>query len=314
VYDVARETPLEPASSLSSRLGSTVLLKREDLQPTFSFKVRGAYNRIAHLTPDQRRAGVITASAGNHAQGVALSAQRLSVPALIVMPETTPRIKVDAVRALGADVVLRGDTYADAAAHCGDLLNRTGMILVHPFDDLMVIAGQGTIGMELARQAGVSLDAVFVPVGGGGLIAGIGTYLKVCRPSVRVIGVEPIDADAMYRSLQAGRRVQLDHVGLFADGVAVNQVGQLPFTLCRDAVDEVVRVTDDQICAAIRDVFEETRTVVEPAGALGVAGAHAWLARNPSLARCAVAIVSGANMNFDRLPFVVERASRNAAQ
>src|SRR6187397_519818 len=265
VYDVARETPLDAAPGLSRRLGNTVLLKREDLQPVFSFKLRGAYNKIAHLTPDDRARGVITASAGNHSQGVAYSARKLGLRAVIVMPQTTPRIKVDAVRAMGAEVVLAGDTYGDAKSHCDTLVAETGMTFIHPFDDPLVIAGQGTIGAEIVRHSQDQLSAVFVPVGGGGLIAGISGYIKSLRPDVKVIGVEPFEADAMYRSLALGRRVQLDHVGIFADGVAVREVGEKTFEIVRQTVDEVLRVTNDEICAAIKDIFDDTRTIMEPA-------------------------------------------------
>ena len=308
IYDVARETPLDPAPRLSRRLGGSVFVKREDLQPIFSFKLRGAYNRIAHLTESERARGVIAASAGNHAQGVAFSARRLGLRAVIVMPQTTPRIKVDAVRDMGAEVVLTGDTYADAAAHCAELVARTGMSFIHPFDDPLVIAGQGTIGMEILRQAPETLGAVFVPVGGGGLIAGVGTYLKACAPGVKVIGVEPYEADALYRSLEAGHRVRLDRVGIFADGVAVQEVGERPFELAKTVVDEVVRVGNDEICAAIKDIFDDTRSIMEPAGALSIAGLKAWVAREGPPQRPVAAILSGANMNFDRLRFVAERA------
>ena len=279
VYDVCRETPLDPAPRLSGRLGAEVLLKREDLQPVFSFKLRGAYNKIAHLTPDERARGVIAASAGNHAQGVAFSARRLGIPAVIVMPQTTPEIKVQAVRDLGAEVVLAGDSYADAKVRCDEMQRGSGLTLIPPFDDAHVIAGQGTIGDELLRQREGSLSAVFVAIGGGGLISGIGSYIKALMPDVRIIGVEPFEADAMYQSLQAGRRVTLDHVGIFADGVAVREVGELTFALAQRVVDEVVRVTNDEICAAIKDIFDDTRSVMEPAGALAVAGLKAWAGR-----------------------------------
>jgi threonine dehydratase len=321
VYDVARETPLDPAPGLSRRLGHTVLLKREDLQPVFSFKLRGAYNKIAQLTPDERARGVITASAGNHSQGVAFSARKLGLRAVIVMPQTTPRIKVDAVRAMGAEVVLAGDSYGDAKTHCDLLVVQTGMTFIHPFDDPLVIAGQGTIGAEILRHSQDHLSAVFVPVGGGGLIAGIAGYIKALRPDVKVIGVEPFEADAMYRSLKAGTRVHLDHVGIFADGVAVREVGELTFALARDTVDEVVRVTNDEVCAAIKDIFDDTRTIMEPAGALAAAGLKAWVEREgPSTSPGAsggqvlVAVLSGANMNFDRLRFVAERAELGEAR
>src|SRR5688500_14527471 len=279
VYDVARETPLDPAPRLSLRLGNEVLLKREDLQPIFSFKLRGAYNKIAHLTERERARGVIAASAGNHAQGAAFSARELKLRAVIVMPPTTPQITVDAVRAMGAEVVLAGDSYADAKAHCDTLAIENGMTVIHPFDDPLVIAGQGTIGAEILRHSQDRLSAVFVPVGGGGLIAGIAGYIKALRPDVKMIGVEPFEADAMYRSCAVGRRVQLEHVGLFADGVAVREVGERTFAIVQQTVDEIVRVTNDEICAAIKDVFDDTRSVMEPAGALAAAGLKVWVER-----------------------------------
>jgi threonine dehydratase len=308
VYEVAEESPLEVAPALSRRLGNRVLLKREDLQPVFSFKLRGAYNKMARLPAAKLARGVIAASAGNHAQGVALAAQKLGCRAVIVMPVTTPRIKVEAVAARGAQVVLHGDTYDEAYAHALRIKRRRGLAFVHPYDDPDVIAGQGTIGMEILRQAARPVDAVFVPVGGGGLIAGIAAYIKRLRPQVRVIGVEPEDADAMARSLAAGRRVALDHVGLFADGVAVRKVGAETFRLARRLVDEMVLVGTDEICAAIKDVFEDTRVVLEPAGALAVAGAKAWVERRAARGRTLVAVASGANTNFDRLRFVAEQA------
>jgi threonine dehydratase len=310
VYDVAIESPLEPAKHLTARLGAPVWFKREDLQPVFSFKLRGAYNKIAHLDEATRSRGVIAASAGNHAQGVALAAQHLGCPATIVMPITTPRIKVDAVRALGADVVLHGDTFEEAFSHSQGLQTKGGATYIHPYDDLDVIAGQGTIGMELLRQMPRGMEVVFVPVGGGGLITGIAAYLKRLQPGIRIIGVEPLDADAMSRSLAAGYRVKLDQVGLFADGVAVSQVGEHTFELCRQFVDEVVLVSTDEICAAIKDVFQENRSILEPAGALAVAGLKAWAEQHRDRADPGglVAILSGANTNFDRLRFVAERA------
>ena len=314
VYDVARETPLDPAGRLSRRLGNTVLFKREDQQPVFSFKLRGAYNKIAHLPEEERARGVITASAGNHAQGVAFSAQTLGLKATIVMPQTTPQIKVDAVRAMGAEVVLAGDSYADAKAHCDAMVAETGLTFIHPFDDPLVIAGQGTIGAEILSHSQDRLSAVFVPVGGGGLIAGIAGYVKVLRPDVKVIGVEPYESDAMYRSLAEGRRVRLDHVGIFADGVAVREVGELTFPIVRETVDEIVRVSNDEICAAIKDIFDDTRTVMEPAGALSVAGLKAWVEREGVRDRSLVAVLSGANINFDRLRFVAERAEVGEAR
>ena len=314
VYDVARETPLDRAAALSQRLGNDVLFKREDLQPVFSFKLRGAYNRIAHLTDAERSRGIIAASAGNHAQGVAYSARKLGLPAIIVMPQTTPAIKVEAVRGMGAEVVLVGDNYSEAKIRCDELVTTTGRILIHPFDDPLVIAGQGTIGAEIVRHAQDRLTAVFVPVGGGGLIAGIAGYIKALRPEVRIIGVEPFESDAMYRSLAAGTRVRLDHVGIFADGVAVREVGELTFAIAQETVDEVVRVTNDQICGAIKDIFDDTRTVMEPAGALAVAGLKTWVEREGARDKSLVALLSGANMNFDRLRFVAERAEVGEAR
>jgi threonine dehydratase len=308
VYDVAIESPLERAPGLSKRLGNTLLLKREDLQPVFSFKLRGAYNKMANLSPAKLKKGVIAASAGNHAQGVALAAQKLGCRAVIVMPVTTPRIKVDAVAARGAEVVLHGDTYADAYAHAMRLKRRRGLAFVHPYDDPDVIAGQGTIGMEILHQHPGPLDAIFVAVGGGGLISGIAAYVKRLRPGVRIVGVEPVDADAMARSLEAGRRVQLDQVGLFADGVAVKQVGKETFALARRLVDEMVLVDTDEICAAIKDVFEDTRVVLEPAGALAIAGAKAWIEKHGARDKTLVAVACGANTNFDRLRFIAEQA------
>ena len=314
VYDVARETSLDCAARLSARLGNTVLLKREDLQPVFSFKLRGAYNKIAHLTPGERQRGVITASAGNHAQGVAYSARRLGIRAVIVMPRTTPAIKVEAVRGMGAEVVLTGDSYEAAQAHCDQIGPATGLTFIHPFDDPLVIAGQGTIGVEIVRHSQDNLSAVFVPVGGGGLIAGIASYVKTLMPTVRIVGVEPYEADAMYQSLAAGQRVCLDRVGIFADGVAVREVGEQTFAIARRAVDEVVRVSNDEICAAIKDIFDDTRSIMEPAGALAVAGVKQYVAREGVRDQRLVAVLSGANMNFDRLRFVAERAELGEAR
>jgi len=307
VYDVAIESPLELATGLSKRLGNRLFIKREDLQPVFSFKLRGAYNKMAGLPRKRLQRGVIAASAGNHAQGVALAAQRLGCRAVIVMPVTTPRIKVEAVAARGAQVVLHGDSYNDAYAKAMELKRKRGLVFVHPYDDPEVIAGQGTIGMEILRQQ-PNPDAIFVPVGGGGLISGIAAYVKRVRPSVKVIGVEPVDADAMTRSLKKGRRVRLDQVGLFADGVAVKEVGKETFRLCRRFVDDMVLVDTDEMCEAIKDVFEDTRVVLEPAGALAVAGAKAWVGRNGARDRTLVAVASGANTNFDRLRFIAEEA------
>src|ERR1700741_547160 len=308
VYDVAIESPLEEAARLSRRLGNEVLLKREDLQPVFSFKLRGAYNRIAHLGEAAASGGVVCASAGNHAQGVALAARRRSIPAVIVMPETTPLIKVQAVIDLGAEVVLHGDDYDSALERALALERERNLVFVHPFDDPDVIAGQGTIAVEILRQSGGRRDAIFVPVGGGGLRAGIAVYVKYLYPGVKVIGVEPRDAAGMYESLRAGRRVTLERVGIFADGVAVRRVGEEPFALCRGTVDEIVLTDTDEICAAIQDVFEDTRSIVEPAGALAVAGLKQYVAREGWRDRRLVAINSGANMNFDRLRHVAERA------
>jgi threonine dehydratase len=307
VYEVARETPLDRAPRLSRRLDNEVLLKREDLQAVFSFKIRGAYNRIARLSAEDRARGVIAASAGNHAQGVAFSAQRLGLRAVIVMPRTTPEIKVEAVKALGAEVVLAGDRYAEAQQHSEQLAADGGLVFIHPFDDLLVIAGQGTIAVEMLRQ-NPSLTAVFVPVGGGGLIAGIGAYIKALQPGVQVIGVEPVDADAMARSLAAGHRVRLDDVGLFADGVAVQQVGEHTFPIVQATVDEIIRVDNDEICAAIKDIFDDTRTIAEPAGALALAGLKSYVETRHVAGQRLAAVLSGANMNFDRLRFVAERA------
>src|SRR5437868_125349 len=293
---------------------NSLLIKREDLQPIFSFKLRGAYNKMAGLPKARLRRGVIAASAGNHAQGVALAAPRLKCRAVIVMPVTTPRIKADAVRSRGAEVRLYGDTYADAYEEAQRVRRQRGLVFVHPYDDPEVIAGQGTIGMEILRQHPGTLDAIFVPVGGGGLISGIAAYVKRVRPSVRILGVEPVDADAMQRSLKAGRRVKLDHVGLFADGVAVKEVGTETFRLCRELVDEVILVDTDATCAAIKDVFEDTRAILEPAGALAVAGAKAYVARTGINNETLVAIASGANMNFDRLRFVAEEAELGEAR
>jgi len=308
VYDVAHETPLEVAPNLSARLGNRVLLKREDMQPVFSFKCRGAYNKMVNLPAAALARGVIASSAGNHAQGVALAAQKLGCAATIVMPSTTPKIKIDAVKARGAEVILHGDTYDEAYTEASRLRRSRRLSFVHPYDDPDVIAGQGTIGMEIVRQSSQPPHAVFVPVGGGGLISGIACYVKRLRPSVKVIGVEPVDADAMARSLKAGRRVALDHVGLFADGVAVKHVGKETFRICSELLDGMILVNTDQICAAIKDVFEDTRTILEPAGALAIAGAKSYVERTGVRGKKLVAIASGANTNFDRLRFVAERA------
>lgn len=318
VYDVAVESALDPAPRLSRRLGQRVSFKREDQQPVFSFKLRGAGNRIAALPREVAQRGVVCASAGNHAQGVALAAQRRGIPALIVMPATTPRIKVQAVADLGAEIVLHGEDFDRACTHALQLAAERGSTFVHPFDDPDVIAGQGTIAVELLRQRrGEDVGAIFVPVGGGGLIAGIAAYVKTLFPHIRIVGVEPFDAAAMHDSLAARRRVRLERVGLFADGVAVREVGVETFRLAQQYVDEVVRVSTDEICAAIQDVFEDTRAVLEPAGALAVAGLKRWAERQGSRAADAapgelIAILSGANMNFDRLRHVAERADIGA--
>jgi threonine dehydratase len=309
VYDVAVETPLDPAPRLSRRLNNRVFFKREDLQPVFSFKIRGAYNKVAQLSAHAAARGVICASAGNHAQGVALAARTRGIPSLIVMPLTTPEIKVDAVAELGAEIVLHGDEYDQAYEHALVLARDRGMIFVHPFDDPDVIAGQGTIAMEILRQHhGDAIDAIFVPVGGGGLIAGIAAYVKSLYPQIKIIGVEPEDSAGMYESLRAGRRVALEKVGIFADGVAVRRVGEETFRLAQEYVDEILLVTTDQMCAAIQDIFEDTRSIVEPAGALSVAGIKKYVARENVAGRQFIAINCGANMNFDRLRYVAERA------
>jgi len=308
VYDVAIESPLEDAPRLSRRLGNRVMLKREDLQPVFSFKLRGAYNRIAQMSDAAARRGVVCASAGNHAQGVALAAKRRGIPAVIVMPQTTPNIKVAAVVDLGGEVVLHGDDYDGAFERALVLARERNLVFVHPFDDPDVIAGQGTIGVEVLRQTGGNVDAIFVPVGGGGLISGIAVYVKYLYPNVRIIGVEPEDAASMYESLKAGKRVSLERVGIFADGVAVKRVGEETFNLCREHVDEILLLGTDEICAAIQDVFEDTRSIVEAAGALAVAGIKKFVAREGWKDKRLVAINSGANMNFDRLRHVSERA------
>jgi threonine dehydratase len=312
VYDVCKETPITPATGLSTKLGSNILLKREDLQPVFSFKLRGAYNMMAQLSADESWKGVIACSAGNHAQGVAYSAQHLNIPATIVMPTPTPSIKYKNVDRLGAKVVLYGDDFDEAKAECARLAKLHGLTNIPPFDNPYVIAGQGTIGLELIRQVNIQqLKAVFCCVGGGGLIAGVGAYIKRIAPHVKIIGVETYDADAMYRSLKEGRRIVLDEVGLFADGAAVKVTGEETFRLCQMYIDEIVRCTTDEICAAIKDVFQETRSIVEPAGALSVAGVQKYISMHPDhdhTATSYVAVLSGANMNFDRLRFVAERA------
>jgi threonine dehydratase len=308
VYDVARETPLELAPILSRRTGNRVWLKREDEQPVFSFKCRGAYNKMARLPKAELKQGVVAASAGNHAQGVALAAVKLGTKAIIVMPRTTPGIKIDAVRNLGGRVVLHGDNYDEAYTHAREIAAKRKLTFVHPYDDPEVIAGQGTIGMEILKQHTGPLEAVFVPVGGGGLIAGIAVYIKQLRPEVKIIGVEPEDADAMDLSLKRGKRIMLDHVGIFADGVAVRQVGRETFRLARQFVDDMVVVSNDEICAAIKDIFEDRRSILEPAGALAFAGLKRYAEQKRLKNKNLVAIASGANVNFDRLRHVAERA------
>lgn len=308
VYELAKETPLEHALVLSRRLQNDVWIKREDESPVFSFKWRGAYNKMAGLSAAELKRGVIASSAGNHAQGVALSAKKLGTKAVIVMPRTTPQIKVDAVRNLGGEAVLHGDNYDAAYAHAKSLVRAKRLTFIPPYDDPAVIAGQGTVGMEILKQPTANLYAVFVPVGGGGLISGIAAYIKQLRPDVKIIGVEPEEADAMARSLKAGRRIVLDHVGQFADGVAVRQVGRETFKLCKKFVDEIIVVSNDEICAAIKDIFEDRRSVLEPAGALGFAGLKRYVEREGIKHKQLVAIASGANVNFDRLRHVAERA------
>jgi len=308
VYDVAQETALEPAKALSRRLHNSVLLKREDQQSVHSFKLRGAYNKMVNLSPEQLQKGVICASAGNHAQGVALSAQKLGARAVIVMPTTTPQLKVDAVRALGAEVVLEGDSYSDAHSFAVALEKKQGLTFVHPFDDPDVIAGQGTIAMELLRQHQGRLDAVFVPIGGGGLIAGVANYIKAVRPEIKIIGVQMNDSDAFVQSVAARKRVTLADVGLFSDGTAVKLVGAETFRIGRQLVDDYIIVNTDAVCAAIKDVFVATRSIVEPAGALAVAAIKQYVATHKTKGETYAAILSGANMNFDRLRFVAERA------
>jgi threonine dehydratase len=308
VYDICEETPLQLAPVLSGRTHNEVLLKREDLQPVFSFKLRGAYNKIAHLSKEEQSHGVICASAGNHAQGVAMSAKKLKLKAVIVMPTTTPEIKVKAVSSHGAKVVLAGDSYSDASAHATQLCAETGMTFVHPYDDPHVIAGQGTIASELLRQTPADMDAIFVPIGGGGLIAGVAAYIKALSPKTKIIGVEPVDSAAMHDSVTAGERIELEQVGIFADGVAVKKVGEITFDLVRRYVDDIVLVDTDEICAAIKDVYDEKRVVVEPAGALAVAGMKKYVAREHWRGKVLACICSGANMNFDRLRHVAERS------
>lgn len=308
VYEVAVKTPLQEARQLSARLNNRILLKREDLQPVYSFKLRGAYHKLSQLTQAERALGVITASAGNHAQGLALAAKVLGCKATIVMPVTTPEIKIEGVRARDAQVVLHGDTFPEALAHATQLCKEQGFTFVHPYDDPDVIAGQGTVAMEILHQHPDAIDAIFVPVGGGGLIAGIAAYVKYMRPEIRIIGVEPEDSNCLQQALSAGRRVILGQVGLFADGVAVSQIGAHTFEVCKTTVDEVVTVSSDEICAAIKEVFEDTRSIPEPAGALGLAGMKKYISERNLSGKTFVAINSGANINFDRLRHVAERA------
>lgn len=307
VYEAAVETPLEEAAALSLKMNNRILLKREDQQPVFSFKIRGAYNKIAHLSQEDRSKGVITASAGNHAQGVAFAAQKLGIESLIVMPETTPEIKVAAVENFGGKVILSGDNYSEAADHMQSLIKETGMVFIHPFDDELVIAGQGTVADELLRQNPGRLDAVFIPVGGGGLISGMAAYIKTLRPEIRIIGVEPADSDGMYQSLAAGKKISLDSVGIFADGVAVRDVGDLTFELCQQFVDEIIRVTTDELCGGIKAIYQATRSIVEPAGGLGMAGLLKYVDASGCQNNTLAAINTGANMNFERLRYVAER-------
>jgi len=308
VYDVAQRTPLEFAPTLSRRLNNQVLLKREDMQSVFSFKLRGAYNKIIHLSEAQRARGIITASAGNHAQGVALAAQKLGIKAIIVMPKTTPRIKVDSVAGYGVQIVLHGNSYDDAYAHAQEMAAQQQLEFIHPYDDPAVIAGQGTIAAEILQQHPGPVDAIFIPVGGGGLIAGMSAYIKSLKPEIRIVGVEPEDAPCMYAALAAKERVVLDSVGLFADGVAVRQAGEEPFRIAQQCVDEVILVSTDEICAAIKDIFDDTRSITEPAGALAVAGLKKYVERENTTGQTYIAVDSGANMNFDRLRHVAERA------
>ena len=308
VYDVAIETPLDEAKGLSERLENRILLKREDKQPVFSFKIRGAYNKMAQLSQAQRDCGVVAASAGNHAQGLAMSAKYLGVKATIVMPKTTPDVKVNNVRRLGGKVVLHGDAYDDAAAYAQKLVKEKGMTYVHPFDDPDVIAGQGTVAMEILRQESGPIDAIFVPVGGGGLIAGVAAYVKYLRPETKVIGIESEDSACLKAALDAGKRVTLDQVGIFADGVAVAIIGENTFEVAKKYVDEVITVSTDEICAAIKDIYDDTRSICEPAGALGVAGMKAYVAREACREKTLIAIDSGANVNFDRLRHIAERS------
>jgi threonine dehydratase len=307
VYDIAIESPITPATFLSERFGNQISLKREDLQPVFSFKLRGAYNRVRQLSDADKAKGVIAASAGNHAQGLALAAKTLGIKAVIVMPKTTPEIKVNSAKARGAKVVLYGDTFDEASAYAQAQVKEKGMIYIPPYDDEEVIAGQGTVAMELLKQYTDPIHAVFIPVGGGGLIAGMAAYIKYLRPEIKVVGVEPEDAACLKAALAADERVILDQVGIFADGVAVKQVGKFPFEIARECVDEVVTVTTDEICAAIKDIFDDTRAISEPAGAIGVAGLKAYVEQTGVKGENLLTVLSGANMNFDRLRYISER-------
>lgn len=308
VYDIAVETPLDHATFLSERLQNTIWIKREDLQPVFSFKIRGAYNRVAQLSKTEQQRGVIAASAGNHAQGLALAAQRLGIKAVIVMPQTTPEIKVKAVKSRGAEVILYGDAFDEALTYSKQLVDQHGYVYIHPYDDIDTIAGQGTIGMEILRQHSGPIDAIFVPVGGGGLIAGVAAYVKYLRPATKIIGVEYEESACLKAALEAGERVVLPQVGIFADGVAVAQIGQETFEVCKDYVDEVITVNADEICAAIKDIYDDTRSITEPAGALGIAGIKKYQEREQIKGQTLLAIDSGANVNFDRLRYISERA------
>ncbi|GAA3967093.1 threonine ammonia-lyase, biosynthetic [Allohahella marinimesophila] len=314
VYDCAIETPLDHARLLSKRLGNEVWLKREDLQPVFSFKIRGAYNKLAQLSEAERQRGVITASAGNHAQGVALAAQQLGIRAIIVMPQTTPEIKVNSVRSRGAEVVLIGDAFDEAAAHAAKLVAELQLTYIPPYDDEDVIAGQGTIAVEILRQFKGLPDVIFTCVGGGGLTAGVVAYIKYLHPHIKVIGVEPADSNCLYAALEAGQPVTLAEVGIFADGVAVKRIGDIPWSICKDHIDEVILVSTDEICAAIKDIFEDTRSIAEPAGALAVAGMKRYVTREKAVGQRLVATVSGANMNFERLRYVSERTEIGEAR
>ncbi len=307
VYEAAIETSLDDAIALSVKLNNTIRLKREDQQPVFSFKLRGAYNKIANLSKEELARGVITASAGNHAQGVAFAANKLKIDALIVMPVTTPAIKVEAVKRFGGRVILHGNNYSEAADHVKIVAKETGMTFIHPFDDELVIAGQGTVADEILRQNPGRLDAVFIPVGGGGLISGMAAYIKTLRPEVKVIGVEPVDSDAMARSLEAGKPITLESVGIFADGVAVKEVGKRTFELCDEFVDEILRINTDELCSGIKAIYQATRSIVEPAGALGMTGLLKYIRETGCTGKTFIAINSGANMNFERLRYVAER-------